>query len=177
MPVATASQTIGPFWHPLEDPAWADLTRFGATGEKIVLHGRLTDGDGAPVTDACVEIWQSDPPADDRFQGFGRCATDPDGRFRFVTLKPGPVPGTGNALQAPHVAVTLLARGILIGLRTRIYFQGDPLNDADPLLSSIEDPTRRATLVAAPDGPGQWRIDMRLQGDANGGGESVFLEI
>jgi protocatechuate 3,4-dioxygenase alpha subunit len=75
------------------------------------------------------------------------------------------------------VAVTLFARGILVGLRTRIYFQGEPLNDTDPLLSSIEDPARRATLIAVPDGPGQWRIDMRLQGDADGNGETVFLEI
>ncbi|HUZ62111.1 MAG TPA: protocatechuate 3,4-dioxygenase subunit alpha [Acetobacteraceae bacterium] len=170
---ATASQTIGPFWHLLVDPAWADLTRFGASGEKIVLHGRLTDGDDAPITDACVEIWQASPPANDLFQGFGRCASDADGQFRFITLKPAAVPGRGNSLQAPHIAVTLFARGILTGLRTRVYFAGETLNDTDPLLAAIEDPARRATLVAVPDGSGVWHIDIRLQG----AGETVFLEV
>lgn len=173
MPVATASQTIGPFWHPLEDPAWADLTRFGAAGDRIVLTGRIIDGDGAAVTDACVELWQADPPADDGFQGFGRCATDPNGRFRFVTLKPGPLRGRGNATQAPHVALTIFARGLLNGLCTRAYFQGEALNGTDPLLSAIPDPVRRATLIATPDGLGAWQLDIRLQG----AGETVFLDI
>ncbi len=70
MPIATASQTIGPYWHLLEDPSWADLTRFGAQGERITLTGAVLDGDGKPCADACVEIWQSDPPASDSFPGF-----------------------------------------------------------------------------------------------------------
>ena len=98
MPSATSSQTIGPFWHLLDDPDWADLTRFGAAGETMRLIGTLRDGNGLPVGDACVEIWQADPPASDSFPGFGRCATDAEGNFRFVTLKPGPVAGRGNAL-------------------------------------------------------------------------------
>ena len=88
---ATASQTLGPYWHLLEDPSWADLTRFGATGEKITLTGAILDGDGKPCPDACVEIWQSDPPASDSFPGFGRSNTDSKGMFRFITVKPGPV--------------------------------------------------------------------------------------
>jgi protocatechuate 3,4-dioxygenase, alpha subunit len=125
------------------------------------------------VTDACVEIWQASPPADDRFPGFGRAGTDAEGRFRFTTLKPGPVPGRGNAQQAPHLAVTILARGLMTGLRTRIYFADDPLNETDPLLSSLADPAERATLIARAEGPGSWRLDMVLQGE----GETVFLEV
>ncbi len=170
---ATASQTIGPYWHLLEDKDWADLTRFGAEGERIVLAGRIVDGGGAPVADACVEIWQADPPVSDRFQGFGRAGTDRDGMFRFVTVKPGPLPGRGNAQQAPHIALQIFARGLLRGLATRVYFAGETLNATDPLLTSIEDPARRATLIARPDGPGGWRLDIRLQGEA----ETVFLDI
>jgi protocatechuate 3,4-dioxygenase alpha subunit len=170
---STASQTAGPFWHLLQDTGWADLTRFGAEGERIVLTGRIVDGGGAPVTDACVEIWQADPPASDRFQGFGRAGTDADGRFRFVTLRPGPVRGRGNAQQAPHIAVQIFARGLLRGLATRAYFAGEALNATDPLLASIEDPERRATLIAQADGAGAWRLDIRLQGEA----ETVFLDI
>ena len=174
MPAATASQTIGPYWHLLEDKAWADLTRFGAAGERIELTGRITDGSGAPVTDACVELWQPDPPASDTWDGFGRAATDAQGVFRFVTLKPGPVPLSdgSNTLQAPHVALTIFARGLLIHLHTRVYFDGEALNAEDPLLSSLP-PDRRATLVAQPNGSGGWRLDIRLQGD----GETVFLDI
>ena len=96
MPSATASQTIGPFWHLLEHPEWADLTRFGAAGERVSLIGSVVDGDGSPVTDAAVELWQADPPTDDRFPGFGRCRTDEHGEFRFTTVKPGAVPGRGR---------------------------------------------------------------------------------
>jgi protocatechuate 3,4-dioxygenase alpha subunit len=171
MPAATASQTIGPYWHLLEDPAWADLTRFGAAGERVVVTGRVTDGDGAPVGDACVEIWQADPPADATFPGFGRAATDASGHFRFVTLKPGPVPGRGNAVQAPHLAIAIFARGLPRHLVTRLYFAGEPLNQTDPLLGAIE-PRRRGTLLAAPEA-GAWRLDIRLQGDR----ETVFLDV
>jgi protocatechuate 3,4-dioxygenase alpha subunit len=172
MPIATASQTIGPYWHLLEDKSWADLTRFGAEGERIAVTGRVTDGAGAAVTDGCVEIWQSDPPASETFPGFGRAATDADGVFRLVTLKPGPVRGRGNAVQAPHLAVAVFARGLLRHLTTRLYFAGEALNATDPLLSAIED-ARRGTLIAQPDGPGGWRLDIRLQGE----GETVFLDV
>jgi protocatechuate 3,4-dioxygenase alpha subunit len=177
MPSATASQTIGPFWHLIEHPEWADLTRFGATGPQVTLTGSVLDGDGNPVTDAAVELWQSDPPADDHFPAFGRSRTDEAGRFRFKTLKPAPVPGRGNAQQAPHLALTILARGLLKGLTTRVYLAGEPLNESDPLLSSIEDRARRATLIAAPDGTDRWHIDIRLQRGPRAEAETVFLDI
>ncbi len=173
MTPATASQTIGPYWHLLEEKDWADLTRFGADGERMVLTGVLTDGTGEPFADACIEIWQSSPLASDRFPGFGRSATDEAGRFRFVTLKPGPVAGRGNAQQAPHIAIWILARGLMRGLATRAYFAGEKLNETDPLLTSIEDERRRASLIAQPDGAGTWRLDIRLQGD----GETLFLDV
>jgi protocatechuate 3,4-dioxygenase alpha subunit len=169
---ATAAQTIGPFWHLVEDPAMADLTRFGAQGERITLVGTMTDGDGAVCPDACIEIWQTSPAADETFPGYGRCNTDRTGSFRFTTLKPGPVPGNGNTLQAPHVAINILSRGVMSRLYTRAYFAGDPHNEADPLLGVVPE-ARRATLIAQPDGPGIWRLDIRLQGE----GETVFIEI
>jgi protocatechuate 3,4-dioxygenase alpha subunit len=177
MPTATSSQTIGPFWHLIEHPEWADLTRLGAIGHRITLTGTIIDGDGNPVTDAAVELWQADPPADERFLAFGRTRTDEAGRFHFKTLRPGPVRGRGNAQQAPHFAITILARGLLKALVTRAYFAGEPLNENDPLLSSIEDPRRRATLMAQPDGVDSWRIDIRLQRGARGDFETVFLDI
>ncbi len=175
---ATASQTIGPYWHLLEEPSWADLTRFGASGEKIALLGSVTDGDGLPVADACVELWQPSPPASASWDGFGRAATDVEGNFRFVTLKPGPVPGApgANTPQAPHAAITLFARGLLMHLQTRAYFEGEALNEQDPLLVSLA-PARRATLIARRVGESgglpAWRLDIRLQGDD----ETVFLDI
>ncbi|MDI3309331.1 MAG: protocatechuate 3,4-dioxygenase subunit alpha [Acetobacteraceae bacterium] len=176
---ATASQTAGPYWHMIDFPEWADLLRADGpnaniNGERIVLTGRITDGDGAPCSDAMVEIWQADPEGryDSDFHGFGRCATDENGVFRFVTLKPGPVRGRGNAIQAPHVVVSIFARGLLKQLVTRIYFAGEALNENDPLLS-ILDPARRGTLIAQPNGEGEWKLDIRLQGE----GETVFLDI
>jgi protocatechuate 3,4-dioxygenase alpha subunit len=173
MPIATASQTIGPYWHIIEDKSWSDLTRFGAKGDKIVLTGTVLDGDGAPCSDACIEIWQPDPPASDTFPGFGRSNTDANGTFWFTTIKPGPIPGRGNTQQAPHIAIWVLSRGLMRGLATRAYFQDEPLNETDPLLISIEDPKRRATLIAAPSGPGTWHLNIRLQGER----ETVFLEV
>jgi protocatechuate 3,4-dioxygenase alpha subunit len=173
MSVATAFQTIGPYWHLIDDPALADLTRFGAAGEKIVLTGRVTDGADALVADGCIELWQASPAAGDVFPGWGRCATDANGEFRFTTLKPGPVPGRGNAMQAPHLALNILARGILTRLYTRAYFAGEPMNDTDPLLAMVEHPVRRATLIAQPEGEAVWRMDIRLQGD----GETVFIGL
>jgi protocatechuate 3,4-dioxygenase alpha subunit len=155
----TASQTIGPFWHMLEDAALADLTRFGATGRPLVLTGRVVDGEDAAVTDACIEIWQATPAASAEFPGWGRCATDAHGEFRFVTLAPDPA--------APCLAVAVLARGLLRPLWTRVYFA----DVADPLLASLP-PARRSTLIARADG-GAWRWDIRIQGD----GETVFLDL
>ena len=173
MAVATANQTIGPYWHLFEDASWSDLTRFGASGERIVLTGTITDGAAEPVTDAAVEIWQSSPEASDLFPGFGRCRTDGAGGFRFVTLKPAPLPGVGNAQQAPHGAITIMARGLLCGLTTRLYFPDEPLNETDPVLSLIEDPRRRQTLIARRVAADTWHLDIRLQGE----GETVFMEL
>jgi protocatechuate 3,4-dioxygenase alpha subunit len=173
MAVATANQTIGPYWHLIEDPSWADLTRFGAIGETIVLTGTVFDGGGNTVADAAVEIWQTSPAASDMFPAFGRCRTDTTGSFRFTTLRPGPVTGQGNALQAPHVAVSLFARGLLKAVTTRLYFAGEELNATDPVLALIEDEKRRRTLIARQVAPGTWQLDIRLQGED----ETVFMEF
>jgi protocatechuate 3,4-dioxygenase alpha subunit len=173
MPTATANQTIGPYWHLIEDPTWADLTRFGADGERIILTGTVFDGTGAAVTDAAIEIWQTSPPASDIFPAFGRSRTDGNGSFRFTTLKPGPVAGLGNTQQAPHIAVSIFARGLLTGLTTRLYFQNEPLNETDPILSMIEDEAQRGTLIARKLAEDTWQLDIRLQGD----NETVFMEI
>lgn len=189
--VATPSQTVGPFFHLALDRAeWADLTTGDPQGERIVIEGRVTDGDGAPVGDACLELWQAnaagryahpddtrtDKPLDPHFRGFGRVSTDADGNFRFTTIRPGMVPGRGNALQAPHIAVALFARGLLKPLYTRIYFAGDPANEADPVLQSIDDQARRRTLIAArrdrSDTP-IWHLDIVMQGE----NEMVFFDI
>lgn len=176
---ATASQTAGPYWHLIDFPEWADLLRSGgpneaAQGERIVLTGIVTDGGGAVVPDAMVEIWQAGPDGryDGAFHGFGRCATDAEGRYRFVTLKPGAVPGPGNSTQAPHVSVTIFARGLMRGVSTRAYFAGDALLADDPILAMVPD-ARRATLIAQPADAGTWRLDIRLQGE----GETVFFEV
>jgi len=173
MPAATASQTIGPYWHLIEDASWADLTRFGAEGPRITLTGTIRDGDGAPCPGTCVEIWQSDPAQSDTFPGFGRTNTDASGTFRFTTIRPGPVAGRGNTQQAPHIAIRLFARGLMAGLVTRAYFRDETLNATDPLLASIEDDALRATLIAEPAGPDIWRLDIRLQGE----NETVFLDV
>lgn len=174
---ATASQTAGPYWHLIDFPAWADLLRAdgpnaGMQGERIILTGRITDGDGAVVSDAMVEIWQADPEGryDAGFHGFGRCATDADGVYRFVTVKPGAVPGPGNSTQAPHIVIAIFARGLMAGVTTRAYFAGDARLADDPILALVPQ-DRRGTLVARQDEPGLWRLDIRLQGEA----ETVFL--
>jgi protocatechuate 3,4-dioxygenase alpha subunit len=188
---ATPSQTIGPFFHrALLREGWHDLAARGAAGERVAIEGRVIDGDGAPVSDAMIELWQAnaagryDHPEDlqeskqldPNFHGFGRVATGPDGRFRLRTVKPGPVPGSDDALQAPHINVSIFARGLLKRLVTRIYFPGEPLNDADALLSALP-PDRRATLIArvADAGPAErvLHFGIVLQGD----NETVFLDV
>lgn len=173
MLIATANQTIGPYWHLIEDPTWTDLTRFGAEGEKVVLTGTVFDGAGSTVVDAAIEIWQTSPPASDSFPAFGRCRTDAAGSFQFTTIKPGPVAGRGNVRQAPHVAISIFARGLLTGLTTRLYFQDEPLNETDPVLSLIADETSRRTLLARKVLDDTWQLDIHLQGD----NETVFMEI
>jgi protocatechuate 3,4-dioxygenase alpha subunit len=189
--IPTPGQTVGPFFHlGLDRPEWTDMTRGNPAGERLVVEGRVTDGDGAPVPDAILELWQanaagrynhpedpqSDKPLDAGFTGYGRASTDAEGRFRVTTIRPGPVPGRGNTLQAPHISVAFFSRGLLKQLFTRIYFAGEPGNAGDPLLSSIDDPAVRGTLIASRvegASPPTYRFDIRLQGE----GETAFLDI
>lgn len=191
--IPTASQTVGPFFHfGLERPAWADLTGGGkAIGDRIRIEGQVRDGDGAPVQDALLEIWQAnaagkydhpedeqEKPVDPGFRGFGRCATDAQGRYAFTTVRPGRVPGRGNTLQAPHVNMTIFARGLLKHLVTRVYFADrSAANESDPVLAAIDDPVARRTLLASAGategGVTTYRFDIILQGD----GETVFFEV
>jgi protocatechuate 3,4-dioxygenase alpha subunit len=159
MKPVTPSQTIGPFWHPLAEPALADLTRFGAAGDKLTLTGTIVDGDGAPVTDACVELWQATPAASPTFPGWGRCATGARGEYALTTVMPDPA--------APYAAIAVLARGLIKPLWTRVYF----VDTNDAVLASLA-PARRATLLARADA-GAWRWDIRLQGEP----ETVFFDL
>jgi protocatechuate 3,4-dioxygenase, alpha subunit len=180
VPGQTPSQTAGPFFSiGLLDTEMAFLVPADTAGA-VVLSGLVLDGAGDVVPDALVELWQADaagvyPTGGEvgAFRGFGRVGTADGGRFRFVTIRPGPVPGPDGRQQAPHLNLTLFARGLLRHLFTRVYFADEQLNDADPLLSSIP-AERRATLLAVPDGADStYRFDIVLQGD----GETVFLDL
>lgn len=148
---ATTSQTVGPYLH--IGLTWLiieDLAPQGVAAAPISIAGRVIDGDGKPVNDALVEIWQAN--ADGKygnkgFRGFGRSATDDEGAFGFRTIKPGRVAGPGGKLQAPHIAVNVFMRGLLKQLVTRIYFPGDPANAKDPVLALVA-AERRGTLIA-----------------------------
>jgi protocatechuate 3,4-dioxygenase, alpha subunit len=186
--IPTPGQTVGPFFAlGLDRPDWADLTRGNPQGQRIVIEGQVRDGDGMPVPDALLELWQAnaagrydspddtqaDKPLDPNFLGYGRVATDTEGRFRITTIKPGAVPGRGNALQAPHINVSFFARGLLKQLFTRIYFADEPGNGADPLLTAIEDGVARNSLIAHADTSGTYRFDIVLQGAS----ETAFLDL
>jgi protocatechuate 3,4-dioxygenase alpha subunit len=185
----TPSQTVGPFFSfALPREGYEVLVTDATAGERIVIEGRVLDGDGAPLNDALIEIWQAnaagrydhpddrqEKPLDPAFHGFGRCPTDGSGRFHFRTIRPGPVPGPGNTLQAPHINVTVLARGMLKQLVTRIYFEDEKLNADDPILGLVGEPERRQTLIAKR-GNGKnanYIFDIRLQGP----GETVFFDV
>jgi protocatechuate 3,4-dioxygenase alpha subunit len=184
----TPSQTVGPFLHiGLPWPDGPDVVPDGTPGS-VMISGRVTDGAGEPVPDALVETWQADPagrffhPDDPRgaamsavagFRGFGRSDTDADGRFWIRTVKPGPLPTPDGAVEAPHLTVSVFARGLLTQVVTRIYFGDEPsANAADPVLSGIREPDRRASLVAEP-AEGGYRFDIHLQGDH----ETVFFDV
>ena len=186
----TPSQTVGPFLA-IELP-WPDGPHVvpADTPGAIVIAGAVLDGDGQPLPDALVETWQADPdsrfdhpddprgaaaPAVGEFRGFGRSATDAHGRFEIVTLRPGPLPAPGGGIEAPHLDVSVFARGLLDRVVTRIYFEDEvTANAADPVLASVE-PGRRETLIAsAEDGrPGEFRFDIHLQGEH----ETVFFDV
>jgi protocatechuate 3,4-dioxygenase alpha subunit len=189
MSTLTSSQTVGPFFKfALNHESWNDLTANGPPGERIRIVGRVLDGDGAGVPDAMLEIWQADASGSyapsSAFRGFGRANTDGDGRFEFVTVRPGAVAGPGpGSTQAPHIALTVFARGLLHHLITRVYFGDRPDDNArDPVLTSIEDPTARATLIAprepssgeaVPGEPPVFRFDVILQGER----ETAFFDV
>jgi protocatechuate 3,4-dioxygenase, alpha subunit len=184
----TPSQTVGPFFGFALPYDGGNRLVDSADPDAIEIVGTVCDGAGAPVPDGLVEFWQANRagryahPEDDRqelplepgFRGFGRCPTDSEGRFEFVTVKPGPVPGPAGVTQAPHVDVSVFARGLLKRLVTRIYFPDEPqANAADPVLASIEDPALRATLVATDEGSGRLRFDVHLQSDR----QTVFFAV
>jgi protocatechuate 3,4-dioxygenase alpha subunit len=188
----TPSQTVGPYLA-LGLP-WGEgphAVRPGTPGT-IRLHGLVLDGAGEPVPDALVETWQADPAGGfdhvehrpdatgeqgpfPGFRGFGRSETVPDGEYAITTLKPGrvPWPGEDPLLQAPHVDVSVFARGLLHRIVTRLYFGDEQAANAeDPLLRSV-DPERRHTLIARPAGDGGYRLDIRIQGPD----ETVFFAL
>jgi len=181
----TSSQTIGPYLH--IGMRWLVDENFaapGVPGERVTVSGRIVDGDGRPVNDAMLEIWQAnaagkyahpdDPrtlPQDERFSGFGRVFTDEDGGYRFHTIKPGRVPSADGRLQAPHLNVTIFMRGMLKHLITRIYFDGDDANADDPLLATV--PRERVTTLMAKRSASGLQWNVILQGP----GETVFFEL
>jgi len=193
------SQTAGPYVHIGCMPNFSGIEGIYAAdpgsrmvtadtrGERITLRGRVYDGDEMPLTDAVIEIWQADvagiypSPADNRggadpeFAGWGRCACDfKSGEYGFETVKPGAVPDPDGRMQAPHVTLWIAARGINIGLHTRLYFDDEAgANAADPLLTAIKPRERAPTLIAQSEGEGRNRFDIYLQGPR----ETVFLDI
>jgi protocatechuate 3,4-dioxygenase, alpha subunit len=166
----TPSQTIGPFFR--FGLAWLHGRELvpAESHDAVVVRGQVFDGAGDPLPDAVVEIFQADagggyPP---RWRGFGRCLTGTDGEYRFVTVKPGRT----DEVQAPHVEVSVFARGLLQRCHTRMYFpEESAANASDPLLRTIADPDRAATLVALEEGD-ELRFDIRLQGER----ETVFFD-
>jgi protocatechuate 3,4-dioxygenase, alpha subunit len=195
----SASQTAGPYvhiglapgaagFHTFETELGQTLAAEGVAGQRIHVEGVVYDGLGAPVKDILIEVWQADAngiyphPEDPRaaqcapnFRGWGRVISDFDtGVFTFDTIKPGPVPGRNGSTQAPHLSLWLVSRGINIGLNTRMYFPEDTaLQATDPVLNSIEQRPRVATLIATQTAPNCYHFDIRLQGDL----ETVFIDI
>lgn len=183
----TPSQTVGPFLHiALPWPDGPDVVPEGTPGA-VLLVGRVVDGAGEPVGDALVETWQADPdgrfvhPDDPRggspaaaagFRGFGRCPTEADGSYRIRTLVPGALPAPGGEVEAPHVDVSVFARGLLDRLVTRVYFPDAPELGADPVLASVP-AERRGTLVATREDDATYRFDIVLQG----ADETVFFDV
>jgi protocatechuate 3,4-dioxygenase, alpha subunit len=186
----TTSQTVGPFFSPTllrPDAVRNLLTTPETAGDRIRIEGRVLDGDGAPVPDALVEVWQANAhgryrhpadegpaPLDRSFTGFGRSGTDAAGAFWFETVKPGATPFPGGGSQAPHLVVTVFARGLLNHAVTRLYFAGDPALASDPVLGLVPE-SRRETLLAQPlDAGGRtYRFDIVLQGAR----ETVFFNV
>jgi protocatechuate 3,4-dioxygenase alpha subunit len=181
----TPSQTVGPYLHlGLTDArSISRIAGDGARGERVWLTFRVLDGEGVPVPDAMIELWQADFEGNYAYQdssadggafgGFGRLATEEDGFCTFETIRPGRVPGPGKTVQAPHFNVSILGRGILKRLSTRVYFAGEPANAADPILALVPE-NRRATLFAQPDPArnSNWIFEVHLRGES----ETVFFD-
>ena len=164
---ATPPQTMGPFFHiGLDVPGTERMAPAGDPGA-VRIEGRVLDGAGGPVSDALIEVW------DAQAGRFGRCATDPEGRYHLLTVKPPAPSGGGAAGEAPHLNVSVFARGLLDHLVTRIYFPDEAAaNAADPVLSMIADPRARASLIARAEA-GSLRFDIHLQGED----ETVFFAV
>ena len=181
----TPWQTVGPFFHYALPYPDGELVAGPSRNGAITLQGTVYDGEGTGLPDALVEVWQADEsgsfadapgifsaPAADGFRGFGRAATDEHGRYSFTTVKPAGVPTEDGAEQAPHIAMSVFARGMLRRVVTRVYFDDEArANAADPLLTAVE-ASRGRTLVAVSEDDG-YRFDVRLQGDD----ETVFLDV
>lgn len=185
---ATASQTVGPYFHYAlhEVPI---LPAEEIPGERITITGTLYDGKGAQVTDAMIEVWQAnsrgkyDHPEDDQdrqitpgFKGFGRLFVDGrNGTFTIQTIKPGSVAWRESGEQAPHLNISVFARGVLRRMATRVYFADDPATPGDPVLNLIGEASRRETLLAQPVAgkPGAYTWDIVLKGDR----ETVFFDV
>jgi protocatechuate 3,4-dioxygenase alpha subunit len=181
----TAAQTVGPFVSiGFEKQAVPDVAPAGVAGERVVITGKIFDGDGQPVTDAVIETWQANShgkyahPDDaqeklleDNFKGFGRVLTDAHGGFRLATVKPGRVAGPDGKVQAPHITVVIFMRGLLKQLMTRVYFPADVANAADPVLNLVP-AARRTTLIAAKAADGSLQWNVHLQGPH----ETVFFD-
>jgi protocatechuate 3,4-dioxygenase alpha subunit len=183
----TPSQTVGPYLHiGMTQLCTPDLAVTATKGERITIAGAVLDGDGKPIPDALLDVWQAnaagkyahpddrqDKRLDPAFSGFGRIATDKAGKFRFGTIKPGAVPGLGNSLQAPHILVAVFMRGLLRHLYTRVYFSDEAGNAADPILALVDDAKRRDTLIAKRVvGSNEYRWDVITQGER----ETVFFD-
>jgi protocatechuate 3,4-dioxygenase alpha subunit len=159
--------------------------RGAVAGETIIVEGVVYDADGKPVPDAMIEIWQANAagryaspddgrlnlPLDEGFIGFGRAATNEGGLYRFKTVRPGSVPGPGNSLQAPHIAVSVFGRGVIKRLVTRIYFEDAAENPSDPILALV--PAERRDTLVARQVDDAWRFDIVLQGER----ETVFFDV
>jgi protocatechuate 3,4-dioxygenase alpha subunit len=185
--IPTSSQTVGPFFSiALERLCGENIVAADVSGERITIEGAVLDGDGAPVPDALLEIWQADgdgvysccrdaseSATGNGFSGFGRVATDEKGRFRFVTVKPGCVRDSDGPEHAPHLVVSIFMRGLLTRLVTRIYFPDDARNAEDMVLRLVP-ADRRGTLMARAkeQGAGVFEWNIILQGLR----ETVFFE-
>lgn len=192
----TPSQTVGPYFaygltsqgqYDWNDAFSNNLVTADTSGDRIRVEGRVFDGDGVPMVDCMLEIWQADSqgrfsdPQDKRaqpnssFRGFGRIGTDKEGGYAFDTIKPGQVADPDGKMQAPHLSLAVYARGLLLHLYSRIYFDGEAANAADPVLALVPADRRHTLIAKRQSGPGNgiYRFDIHMQGD----NETVFFDV